>query len=57
MNFEIDPKCIFFTLITQLLLVTFCYTPAGIEVSFQMDEGGGRRRMERQTDMEVEIVN
>ena len=36
----------------QLLSVTFCDTPAGIEVSFRTDGG----RTEGQTDVEVEIV-
>ena len=41
----------------QLLLLTICGTPAGIEDRFQMDEGQtDRRRMEGQTDVEVEIV-
>ena len=38
----------------QLLLVKFCYTTAGIGVSFRTDNGG--RRTEGQTDVEVEIV-
>ena len=37
----------------QLLLVTFCNTPAGIEVSFRTH---GRTEAEGQTDMKVEIV-
>ena len=49
-----------FSLLTrtkQLLLVTFCDTLAGIEVSFWAD-GTGRTEPERdgQTDVEVEIV-
>ena len=49
----------------QLLLVTFCCTTAGIEVSFRTDGGqtedgrrtdGGRTEAEGQTDVEVEIV-
>ena len=52
----------YFSLLThtkQLLLVTFCDTLAGIEVSFWAD-GTGRTERERerdgQTDVEVEIV-
>ena len=44
----------FLTHTIQLLLVTFCDTLAGIEVSF-WTEGTGR--MDGQTDVEVEIVN
>ena len=41
----------------QLLLVTFCETPAGIEVSFRTDgNGNGRKRTDGQTNVEVEIV-
>ena len=57
-------KDAYFSLLThtkQLLLVTFCDTLAGIEVSFGTD--GTRTgqteldgRMDRQTDVEVEIV-
>ena len=46
----------YFLLIThakQLLLVTFCDTLAGIEVSFW---GDGTGTMDGQTDVEVEIV-
>ena len=39
----------------QLLLVTYCHTPARIEVSFRTD-GTGRNRTDGQTDVEVEIV-
>ena len=51
----------YFSLMThtkQLLLVTFCCTTAGIEVSFRTDgrKTDGGRRMEGQTDVEVEIV-
>ena len=50
----------YFSLLThtkQLLLVTFCDTLAGIEVSFWAD-GTGRTngRTDGQTDVEVEIV-
>ena len=54
----------YFSLLThskQLLLVTFCNTLAGIEVSFWAD-GTGRTdertdgRTDGQTDVEVEIV-
>ena len=65
-------KDAYFSLLTrtkQLLLVTFCDTLAGIEVSFWAD-GTGRTEldrqmdrtgrtdgwMDRQTDVEVEIV-
>ena len=43
----------------QLLLVTFCYTTAGIRASFwthARTDGRTHARMEGQTDMEVEIV-
>ena len=46
----------YFSLMThtkQLLLVTFCYTTAGIEVRFWTDRG---RTEEVQTDVEVKIV-
>ena len=59
-------KDAYFSLLTrtkQLLLVTFCDTLAGIEVSFWADrrtDGTGRtdgtRRTDGQTDVEVEIV-
>ena len=39
----------------QLLLVTFCCTTAGIEVSFRT-HGRTDGRTEGQTDVEVEIV-
>ena len=54
-------KDAYFSLLTrtkQLLLVTFCDTLAGIEVSFWAD-GNGRtdgRTPDGQTDVEVEIV-
>ena len=44
-----------FTPTKQLLLVTFCDTLAGIEVSFWRD-GTGRTEPDGQTDVEVEIV-
>ena len=43
----------------QLLLVTFCYTTAGIEASFRTDARTHARTEEEeegQTDLEVEIV-
>ena len=41
----------------QLLLVIFCDTLAGIEVSFWTDRTGtGTRRTDGQTDLEVKIV-
>ena len=55
-------KDAYFSLLTrtkQLLLVTFCDTLAGIEVSFWADGTGRNRtdgRTEGQTDVEVEIV-
>ena len=39
----------------QLLLVTFCYKPAEIEVSFRM-HGRKDGKTDGQTDVEVEIV-
>ena len=39
--------------IKQLLVLTFCDTPAGIELSFRTGRG---RRTEAQTNMEVEIA-
>ena len=39
--------------ITQLLVLTFCDTPARIEPSFRKGRG---RRTEAQTDFEVEIA-
>ena len=52
----------YFSLIThtkQLLLVTFCYTTAGIGASFQTHAFGRTEEEEEdegQTDMEVEMV-
>ena len=51
-------KDAYFSLLTcakQLLLVTFCDTLAGIEVSFWAD-GTGRMERDGQTNVEVEIV-
>ena len=50
------PKNAYFSLLTlnnQLLLVTFCGTLEGIEVSFWRD---GNTERDGQTDVEVEIV-
>ena len=44
------------THIKQLLLVTFCYTTAGIGFTFQTDTQTADGRTEGQTDVEVEIV-
>ena len=57
-------KDAYFSLLTrtkQHLLVTFCDTLAGIEVSFLADgtgrtDGTTEPRMDGQTDVEVEIV-
>ena len=57
-------KDAYFSLLTrtkQLLLVTFCDTLAGIEVSFWADgtrqtDGRTNGRTDGQTDLEVEIV-
>ena len=57
-------KDAYFSLLTrtkQLLLVTFCDTLAGIEVSFWADGTGWTDertdgQMDRQTNVEVEIV-
>ena len=40
----------------QILLVTFCCTTAGIGASFRKHGHTDGRRMEGQTDVEVEIV-
>ena len=40
----------------QLLLVTFCYTTAGIGASFRTHARTDGRTEEGQTDVEVEIV-
>ena len=50
---------VYFSLMThtnQLLLVTFCYTTAGIGVIFGHTQGQTHAHTEGQTDMEVEIV-
>ena len=57
---EGDPGCIFFTLKTYqtTLIGDICETPEGSEVSFWTDgkNRNGRKRMDGQTDVEVEIV-
>ena len=40
----------------QLLLVTFCDTPAGIRASFWTHSQENTEGMDGQTDVEVEIV-
>ena len=49
----------YFSLMThtkQLLLVTFCYTTAGIRASFRTHAQADTRTEEGQTDVEIEIV-
>ena len=55
---EGDPGCIFslMTHTKQLLLVTFCYTTAGIGANFWTHAQTADGRTEGQTDVEVEIV-
>ena len=52
-----DANISLLTLTKQLLLVTFCDTLAGIEVSFWTDgTKDGTETTDGQTDMEAEIV-